>query len=190
MLNAIAGLLPVKSGSIVFAGQRIDHKPSHEIFQHGVSLLPQRRELFPDMTIWEHLELGIPYDRLRDRNQLIEEVLELFPLLRERLTRLAGNLSGGERALLAIGRALVSHPKVLLLDEPTAGLAPLIVKQVVELLQKLKDAGQTILLVEQNVKMALRIADFVYVIGSGRVLDERKRGEFESDSEVFRSFIN
>jgi branched-chain amino acid transport system ATP-binding protein len=189
-LNAIAGLMPVRSGDIAIEGRRIDRKPSHVIFQYGVALVPQGRELFPDMTIWENLELGIPSSHLRDRDRLMEEILDLFPRLRERLNQMAGTLSGGERAMLAIGRALVSRPKVLLLDEPTAGLAPLIVRQVMETLLKLKAAGQTVILVEQNVKMALKIADFAYVMGGGRILDGRKKENFETDSEVFHSFIS
>jgi branched-chain amino acid transport system ATP-binding protein len=189
-LNAIAGLMPIRSGDIAIEGRRIDRKPSHSIFQYGVALVPQGRELFPDMTIWENLELGIPSRDLRDRDRLIGEILDLFPRLRERLNQMAGTLSGGERAMLAIGRALVSRPKVLLLDEPTAGLAPLIVRQVMETLVKLRAAGQTVLLVEQNVKMALKIADFAYVMGGGRILDGRKSENFETDSEVFHSFIS
>jgi branched-chain amino acid transport system ATP-binding protein len=186
LLNAIAGLLKIRSGAIALNDRPIGRLPSHLVCRAGVSLVPQGRELFPEMTIWENLDLGVPASERRAGPQRIEEVLKLFPRLRERLTQLAGGLSGGERAMLALGRALVSHPSVLLLDEPTAGLAPKIVEQVRETLMALKTAGQTIILVEQNVKMALTVADSVYVMNGGRLTRDESSQKSE---DLFRSFI-
>lgn len=186
LLNAMAGLVRLKSGAISLEGRDIGRLPSHRVFRAGLSLVPQGRELFPEMTIWENLDLGVPASERRAGADRIENVLQLFPRLRERLLQHAGGLSGGERAMLAIGRALVSSPVVLLLDEPTAGLAPRVVQQVRDTLIKLKAGGLTVVLVEQNVNMALSIADAVYVMNSGRIAREE---DMRHGEDLFQSFI-
>jgi branched-chain amino acid transport system ATP-binding protein len=189
-MRTIVGLLRPSSGSIELNGIRIDRESGHRIFRRGIALVPQGRELFPDMSVHENLELGALSRTPRDGLQAaLDRVLEIFPRLRERARQRAGTLSGGEQQMLATGRALVSQPDVLLLDEPTAGLAPIIVGEFVETLRRLGAAGQTILIVEQNMRVALSVGERVYIMRGGRVVHEGRSADLANSDEVFKAFI-
>jgi branched-chain amino acid transport system ATP-binding protein len=190
-MKTVVGVVRATGGEIELDGERIDRLPSHAIFARGIALVPQGRELFPDMTVAENLELGAlargsAGGKLAD---LVEDVFDKFPRLRERTAQRAGSLSGGEQQMLATGRALMSRPTVLLLDEPTNGLAPLIVQELARTLKRLNEAGQTILLVEQNVRVALSIADYVYVIRTGEIVLESDARKIDDADEMFSAYL-
>jgi len=190
-MKTVVGVVRATGGEIELDGERIDRLPSHAIFARGIALVPQGRELFPDMTVAENLELGAlargsAGGKLAD---LLEDVFDKFPRLRERTAQRAGSLSGGEQQMLATGRALMSRPTVLLLDEPTNGLAPLIVQELARTLKRLNEAGQTILLVEQNVRIALSIADYVYVIRTGEIVLESDARKIDDADEMFSAYL-
>jgi len=190
-MKTVVGVVRATGGEIELDGERIDRLPSHAIFARGIALVPQGRELFPDMTVGENLELGAlargsAGGKLAD---LLEDVFDKFPRLRERTAQRAGSLSGGEQQMLATGRALMSRPTVLLLDEPTNGLAPLIVQELARTLKRLNEAGQTILLVEQNVRVALSIADYVYVIRTGEIVLESDARKIDDADEMFSAYL-
>jgi branched-chain amino acid transport system ATP-binding protein len=188
-MRAIMGLLPIVSGSIEFGGVRLHGDAPHTIVRRGLALVSQDRDLFPDMTVAENLELGaLSLARAIDKAALLEQQLEMFPRLRERLSQHAGTLSGGERAMLAIARALMSKPELLLLDEPTCGLAPLIVAELGGTLVTLCEQGQTILLVEQNIRLALRIADQIYTIRNGSICLSAPMSEV-TEEELAKSYL-
>jgi branched-chain amino acid transport system ATP-binding protein len=172
-LNTISGLLKPRSGKIIFDGKRIDKSPPHKIVDMGISQAPEGRKIFANLSALENLELGA-YAR-KDKDGIkddLEKVFELFPRLKERLKQNAGTLSGGEQQMLSIGRALMSSPKVMLLDEPSLGLAPMLVKNIFSTILEINQKGTTILLVEQNAHMALQIAHRGYVIETGRIVLE------------------
>lgn len=188
-MRAIAGLMPVRAGTIEFEGQRIDGLPAHRVLRRGISLVSQDRDLFAEMTVAENLELGaLVLKKAAEKEAHLETELARFPRLRERYRQRAGTLSGGERAMLAIARALMSKPTLLLLDEPTSGLAPLIVAEVGHTLKALNEAGQAILLVEQNVRTAMRIAEMVYVIRNGAIAFNAPAREIDQE-ELTRSYL-
>jgi len=170
LINAIAGLNPPRRGRVVLNGEDISHLPAHEIARSGVGLVPQGRRVFPSLNVREHLVVGAR--RAERRRWTPKRVLELFPRLGERLRHRGGELSGGEQAMLAIGRALVGNPDILLMDEPSEGLAPLLVRELGRILVELKRGGASILLVEQNLAFALRVADYVYLMSKGRIVHE------------------
>jgi branched-chain amino acid transport system ATP-binding protein len=189
-LHTIAGLHGAQAGTVSFKGRPIQALRSHQIVRLGIALVPQARELFAEMTVLENLELGaLTLGAKADRQAVMGEIFGLFPRLDERRGQFAGTLSGGERAMLATGRAIMSRPSLLLLDEPTAGLAPLVVKELARALLRLKAAGQTILVVEQNIRMALGIADHVYVMRNGRIVADGDARRFTDDDEIFRSYF-
>ncbi len=174
LLRSIAGLLPPAAGHVRFGDRDLTGRPSEEILRAGIALVPERRRVFTALSVLDNLRLGgWALARGRDFRQRVEAGLEeaygLFPVLRQRRQQLAGTLSGGEQQMLAIGRALMSRPRLLLCDEPSLGLAPLVVGEIMRLLQTLRVRGTTILLVEQNARMALRAADRAYVLEAGRV---------------------
>lgn len=170
-LKAISGLLSPASGQILFAGQRIDRLPPHQIVDLGIAQIPEARRLWPGLTVRENLELGAYVQRARPGlKQRLKEVYALFPRLEERQSQLAGTLSGGEQQMLAIARGLLSQPKLLMLDEPSLGLAPVLVEEVFRVIQEINKQGVTILLVEQNVYHALELASRGYVLETGRVI--------------------
>jgi branched-chain amino acid transport system ATP-binding protein len=187
----VSGLNRAASGSISFNGkQLVGMKPS-QVVHEGVVHCPEGRKLFPGMSVEKNLRLGAYVHRADragiDRN--LDEVFTLFPILKEKRDNPAGSLSGGQQQMVAIGRALMSRPKALLLDEPSLGLAPLVVKQVLEVIQKINKAGTTVLLAEQNAYAALKIADRGYVIESGRIVLEGTRDELLTNQEVRKAYI-
>lgn len=170
LIHAIAGLNPPRRGRILMNGEDISRLPAHEIARRGVGLVPQGRHVFPSLNVREHLIIGA---RRTERHRWsLERVLELFPRLDERLHHRGDELSGGEQEMLAIGRALVGNPDVLLMDEPSEGLAPLLVRELGRILIELKRDGVSILLVEQNLSFALRVADYTYIMSKGRIVHE------------------
>ncbi len=193
LLNALSGLVKVKEGSIRFRGHEITGLKPHRIVELGLYQVPEGRLIFSPLTVMENLELGAylrttPQEKKKAREDL-EYVLELFPILRERLHQQAGTLSGGEQQMLAIGRALVGKTKLLALDEPSLGLAPMIVKEIFQTIVRLREDGGTILLVEQNARAALTISDRAYVMEAGRVVLEGPSRELLENQEVQRAYL-
>src|SRR3989338_7708017 len=174
MLNTISGVFHPKQGEIDFLGKRIDNLSAHAIVEMGISHVPEGRRIFPQLTVRENLEMGA-YSRnfkfqISNFKSELEKIFQYFPILKERLKQLGGTLSGGEQQMLAIVRALMAKPKLLLLDEPSLGLAPLMVEKIFEIIKKISEEGMTIILVEQNANAALRLADKGYVLETGRVV--------------------
>lgn len=167
-LKAIAGLLKPKSGSITYNGEELVGKPTDRIVNMGITLVPEGRHVFPDMTVLENLKIGA-YLRKDNLDEDIRWVYDLFPRLEERSWQAAGTLSGGEQQMLAVGRALMSRPKVVMMDEPSLGLAPIIVQGIFDIIKEIHKQGMTVLLIEQNANMALQTADIGYVLETGRI---------------------
>ena len=168
ILKTISGLLRSRTGSIEFMGENISHTEAHKLTAKGLAHVPEGRRIFLQMTVLENLEMGA-YVHGKPGREELEKVYELFPRLAERRNQVAGTLSGGEQQMLAMGRALMSRPKLMMLDEPSMGLAPILVQQIFDIIRELHAAGTTILLVEQNAEMALKIADRAYVLETGNV---------------------
>ncbi|MFT9848857.1 ABC transporter ATP-binding protein [Aneurinibacillus sp. REN35] len=190
LLKAISGLLKPKQGSINYLGQSIAGKAAQAIVKQGISHVPEGRRVFANMTVEENLELGAFLRRDKDGiRQDFEKVYELFPRLLERRKQLSGTLSGGEQQMLAMGRALMARPKLLLLDEPSMGLAPLLVKTIFRIIEEINQTGTTILLVEQNANMALSIADRAYVIETGRVVLSGTSEELNASDQVKMAYL-
>ena len=190
ILKAIAGSLQPRKGSIKFRGKDITHLTSPDVVRLGISFVPESRRLFTPLTVEENLELGafiLNDDKKISKN--LEFVFELFPRLHERRRQLAGTLSGGEQQMLAIGRGLMSNPEILMLDEPSQGLMPMLVTELLNSVVRLKDAGMTILLVEQNVQESLEIADRGYIIQTGRVVHEGAGEELLTSDIVKKAFL-
>lgn len=189
-LKTISGLLRPKSGEVFLRDQRLDKIPPSSIISKGISHVPEGRRLFPQMTVEENLLMGAFEKSLwGNRKKKLEEVYEIFPRLYERKTQHGGTLSGGEQQMVAIGRALMSSPKVLMFDEPSLGLAPKIVESIFELLQKLNKDGITILLVEQNVNVALEISDYAYVMETGKIVLEGKAEDLMGNVYVKQAYL-
>lgn len=189
-VKTIQGILKPKSGSIKFMDKHIEGLPAYKIVDKGIALVPEGREIFPKMSVFENLILGAYVPRAKESLvESLEWVLKLFPKLEERKKQLAGTMSGGEQQMLAIARALMSKPKLLMMDEPSLGLAPVIVLQVFEIIKKLHEEGVTILLVEQNVHHALEIADSAYVLEKGKVILEGKGLELLDDEYVKSAYL-
>lgn len=167
-LRSIAGLVKPASGSIEFQGEALTGKSSDAIVSKGITLVPEGRRIFPDLTVLENLKIGA-YMRKDDYTEDLNWVFDLFPRLKERSWQAGGTLSGGEQQMLAVGRALMSKPKVLMMDEPSLGLAPLIVKGIFDIIREINKQGVTVLLIEQNANMALKVADMAYVLETGRI---------------------
>ncbi|KUK37077.1 MAG: High-affinity branched-chain amino acid transport ATP-binding protein BraG [Thermacetogenium phaeum] len=189
-LRAISGIVKVSSGRILFQGEDITRIPAHEIVKLGIAQVPEGRRVFANLTVLENLELGafIRKDKKEIKNDL-DYVFTRFPRLRERKNQVAGTLSGGEQQMLAIGRALMTRPRLLLLDEPSMGLAPLLVKEIFAIIREINRDGTTILLVEQNARMALQIADRAYVLETGRIVLEGKAQELAECDEVKKAYL-
>lgn len=190
-LKAISGLLPLRSGSIHFNGQCISNRPPHEIVAQGLAHVPEGRKLFPDMTVREHLELGAIRKKGREGVQADQEawVLGLFPLLKERWNQTAGTMSGGQQQMLAIARGLMSNPVCVMFDEPSLGLAPVIVDQLMDVIQCLQAAGIATLLVEQRVDLALSIASRVYVIENGHLSLSGEADDLRNDPRIEAAYL-
>ena len=189
-LRAISGLLRPTRGAVEFDGRRIDRLSAEQRVRAGIAHVPEGRQVFPELTVRENLRLGA-YTR-RDRDGIaadLQRVYGYFPILRERSGQLAGTLSGGEQQMLAIGRALMAKPRLLLLDEPSLGLAPLLVKQIFAIIAEIRAAGTTVLLVEQNVHMALVVADYGYVLETGRVALADSSAALRRREEVQHSYL-
>lgn len=190
ILKTILGLLPVTSGSITFQGERIDGLSANRIVRKGISLVQEGRQIFPDLTVRENLRIGA-YSRKEKSNlgKDYERVFTMFPILKNRLNQDGGTLSGGEQQMLAIGRALMSKPKLLLIDEPSLGLAPLVVEEIFRLIKQINEEGVTILLIEQNVKKALSIARYGFVLDTGRIVLEDESINLIDNEIVQKSFF-
>lgn len=189
LMRAISGVYRVASGSIRFAGRELANEPPHRIVAAGLAQAPEGRQIFSNMTVRENLILGAgKVDRAR-QDERMAGVLARFPLLAERFSQIAGSLSGGEQQMLTIGRALMSAPRLLLLDEPSLGLAPKIVRQIFNLVSEIRRAGTAILLVEQNVRAALKVADHGYVMDGGRIVLEGGASDLQADDRVHAAYM-
>ena len=188
-LRAIAGLNRARVGRIAFEGIRIDDKPAHEIVALGVSQAPEGRHIFPRMSVRENLEMGAYSRRESDLDADFERVFSLFPILSERAKQAGGTLSGGEQQMLSIGRALMASPKLLLLDEPSLGVAPVLVEKIYETLKEINNQGTTILLVEQNANMALQLANRGYVLETGEIVLEDTTDALRNSPDVRKAYL-
>ncbi len=190
MLRTISGLMRPRAGQILLAGERLDHLPSHAIVARGVVQVPEGRKIFPSLTVLENLELGsyIAAAKAR-RREGIEHVFGLFPRLKERERQAAGTMSGGEQQMLAIGRALMARPRVLMLDEPSLGLAPIVVKEIFRIIGEINRLGTPVLLVEQNTRQALALSRRGYVLENGRVVLEGSGAELLGNEHVKRAYL-
>jgi len=190
MLRAISGLLPPRAGQILLDGTRLDTLPSHTIVERGVVQVPEGRKIFPSLTVLENLEMGSYISTARaHRREGLEQVLGLFPRLRERQRQAAGTMSGGEQQMLAIGRALMARPRVLMLDEPSLGLAPIVVKEIFRIIGEINRRGTTVLLVEQNTRQALALSRRGYVLENGRVVLEGSGTDLLCNEHVKRAYL-
>ena len=189
-LRTISGLLRPPAGDITFRGERLDRLPSHAVVERGVIHVPEGRKIFPTLTVLENLELGSYTARAKARRaETLDRVYRLFPVLRERRVQRAGTLSGGEQQMLAIGRGLMALPQLLMLDEPSLGLAPLMVKEIFRVVQEINAAGTTVLLVEQNVRQALAISRRAYVLENGRIILVGRGADLLRDEHMQRAYL-
>ena len=188
-LNTISGLLHSKTGSVTFMGENLAKVPAHKIVSKGLAMVPEGRRVFLQMTVRENLEMGAYTQPGSGVDKDLEMVYEQFPRLKERRKQVAGTLSGGEQQMLAMGRALMSRPKLLMLDEPSMGLAPLLVEQIFDIIRQLHADGTTILLVEQNAQAALAVADRGYVLETGRVVTEGTGAELLESDTIRKAYL-
>jgi len=190
ILRAISGLIPIKSGEVIFEGKPIHNTDAYKLSKLGIAHVPEGRRIFANMTVMENLELGA-YTR-KDKSNIAKDydmVFEKFPRLKERIKQMAGTLSGGEQQMLAMGRALMVRPRILLLDEPSMGLAPLVVRNIFSIIQEINKSGTTILLVEQNAHMALSIANKAYVLETGKIVLEGNAKELLSNDSIRSAYL-
>ncbi|MDY6308981.1 MAG: ABC transporter ATP-binding protein [Oribacterium sp.] len=187
-LRAIVGLVKTQEGAVTFNDALLTGKRTDEIVKQGITLVPEGRHVFPDQTVLENLKIGA-YLRSDDLAEDLEEVYSLFPRLKERSWQAAGTLSGGEQQMLAVGRALMARPTLIMMDEPSLGLAPIVVQEIFNIIKKINARGTTVLLVEQNANMALRIADYAYVIENGRITMQGTGHELLSDEKVRAAYL-
>lgn len=190
ILHTITGLIGAKSGSIIFEGADLTKTPAHKIVSMGMAHVPEGRRIFQELTVFENLKLGA---YTRSSKSEIEETIQMvyskFPRLKERKEQIAGTLSGGEQQMLAMGRALMSHPKIILMDEPSMGLSPLYVNEIFKIIQEISSSGTTVLLVEQNAKKALSIANRAYVLETGKVVLEGQAKELINDDSIKKAYL-
>jgi branched-chain amino acid transport system ATP-binding protein len=190
ILQTLSGLLRATSGKISFNGKRIDKTPIDQIVKMGIAQVPAGRKLFPQLSVLDNLEAGAySIKNHKDVVLLMEEVFQHFPRLKERLNQRAGSLSGGEQQMLAIGRALMCRPKLLVMDEPSLGLSPILVQEIGNIIKTMKEAGKTILLVEQNANLALKLADRTYVLELGKVVLEGKSADIMNNPIVKKAYL-
>ena len=188
-LNTISGLLHSKTGSVTFMGENLGKVPCHKIVSKGLALVPEGRRVFLQMTVQENLEMGAFTQGGKTLDDDLERVYQQFPRLKERMKQVAGALAGGEQQMLAMGRALMSHPKLLMLDEPSMGLAPILVEQIFDIIRELHKAGTTILLVEQNAQAALSVADRGYVLETGKVVTTGTGHELLESPAIKKAYL-
>lgn len=189
-INMISGIIKPRHGQIFFEGQRVDTLPPEQLVELGIVQIPEGRGLFPFMTVEENLDLGSYVSKARrSKTETMARVLDLLPVLKERRTQMAGSLSGGEQQMLAIGRGLMARPKLLMLDEPSLGLAPLMVQKCFEIVKEVHAQGTTVLLVEQNVHHALALADRGYVLESGRIVLSGKGADLLVDPNLRKAYL-
>ena len=188
-LNTITGLLKPKSGSVTFEDHNIVGVPAHKIVSHGLALCPEGRRVFLQMTVQENLEMGGFTRPSGEISASIDDVYARFPRLKERYKQTAGTLSGGEQQMLAVGRALMSRPKLLMLDEPSLGLAPLVVQGIFDIIRTVNQQGMTVLLIEQNANMALKIADYAYVLETGCITKSGTGAELLADESIKEAYL-
>ena len=188
ILRSVVDLVKADSGSITYNGKELLNMPSNKIIEEGITLVPEGRRVFPDLTVLENIKIGayLRHDNLDDD---INWVYSLFPRLKERHWQLAGTLSGGEQQMLAVARALMSRPKVIMMDEPSLGLAPLVVQGIFDIIKEINKQGVTVLLIEQNANMALKIADYGYVLQTGHIIMEGTGAELLANEEVRRAYL-
>lgn len=188
-MKTIAGLLKPKKGTVEFLGENVTGLRPDQLLRKGIALVPEGRAILSTMTVIENLEMGAYHRKDKNVKEEIEHVMQRFPILNERQTQMAGTLSGGQQQMLAIARALLSKPKLLLLDEPSMGLAPLIVAEIFKIIKEIKDSSTTVLLVEQNAKQALKIADYGYVMETGKIIIEGKASDLLEDSRIVEAYL-
>src|SRR5215211_4049248 len=190
-MKTVSGLRPVRAGQVVFQGRDITHMPAHQRVELGITQAPEGRGIFPGMTVLENLEMGAytRKDRKATAAEDLDRVYTLFPRLKERATQAAGTMSGGEQQMLAIGRALMGRPKLLLLDEPSMGLAPVLVERIFHTIQEINQQGTTILLVEQNANVALEIASRGYVLETGSIVNSASAEKLREDPKVREAYL-
>lgn len=189
-LHTITGLLPAKAGTITFEGQDITKVPGYKIVSKGMAHVPEGRRVFAQLSVLQNLRMGA-YTR-KDKNEIeetLKTVYKRFPRLEERQNQMAGTLSGGEQQMLAMGRALMSHPKIILMDEPSMGLSPIFVNEIFDIIKEVSASGTTVLLVEQNAKKALSIADRAYVLETGRIVLEGKANDLLNDDSIKKAYL-
>ncbi len=190
MLNTITGMVHPSSGTIQLLGLPIHQLPPHKIVERGISLIPEGRKLFPEMTVLENLELGAYFPNARKKiPETLRWVFQLFPKLEERKGQLAGTLSGGEQQMVTVGRGLMSVPQLLLIDEPSMGLAPLVVSDLFGTIQKINKEGVTVFLVEQNARLAMDISDRAYVLENGRIVREGRSEDLVKDDNIRKAYL-
>ncbi len=189
-LKTVLGMLPPKRGTVTFKGRDITHKPTHQIVECGLFLVPEWRGTFSTLSVLENLELGAFLPHARSCAQAtLQHVFEIFPRLEERQKQRAGTLSGGERQMLAIGRALMAKPEMLILDEPSLGLAPLIVEEIFRVIRRINQEGVTILIVEQNVYLTLQTANFAYILENGEIVDSGPSQEMLNNARIQEAYL-
>ncbi len=190
LLRTISGLQPPRQGGITFKGERIERLPAHQVVERGLSRVPEGGRVFPSLTVEDNLKVGSYTRRARAQAaQKTQEVFDLFPILGKRRRQLAGSLSGGERQMLAISRSLMSQPQLIMLDEPSLGLAPLVVEMVFEVVKRMRREGYSILLVEQNAFKALQIADYAYLLESGKLVFEGRSEDFDKNPYIKTAYL-
>ena len=190
LLNAIIGLMPFYEGAIGWKDQSLKKNGAHQVTKLGVALCPEGRKLFSDMTVHENLLMGAyNHDSKTDISSSVKDIFSWFPILKERENQLAGTLSGGEQEMLAIARALMAKPELLMLDEPSWGLAPILVDRVKDIIKEINGRGVTILLVEQNAEMALGLADYVYVMETGKIVKEGTPEDMRQDNKILETYL-
>jgi branched-chain amino acid transport system ATP-binding protein len=189
-LKTICGIVRASAGTIRYNGTVISGKAVHQVVEHGVTLVPEGRQLFPKMTVEENLRAGAYLARAKPgKARNLARVYEVFPRLRERRTQMAETMSGGEQQMLAIGRALMQDPELIMLDEPSLGLSPLLVKEIFRIIRALHEQGLTVFLVEQNVNQTMKVADYCYVLENGRIVQEGTGKELEADPKVREAYL-
>jgi len=188
-MKSIVGLLRPRAGKVSFLGQDVTGKKPDQLLRRGLSLVPEGRAILSGMSVMENLEMGAFVRNDKDVRADLERVMDRFPILRERKDQLGGTLSGGQQQMLAIARALMSKPKLLLLDEPSMGLAPLIVQDIFRIIKEINEEGTTVLLVEQNARQAMKIADYAYVLETGRVVKSGPAAELMNDSSIQEAYL-